>query len=59
VPPELQVRVETFWATDMGWQRRSDLGPDVWEQPDGALYQARPGEEPCIQVLTPLTERDS
>lgn len=42
-------KVETFGAYEMGWRRRTDLGPTVWERPDGTLYHHYNEREPALQ----------
>jgi hypothetical protein len=44
-------------ASQHGWVRRSDLGPRVWEQPDGALYTHCDDHEPMIATLPPANWR--
>ena len=49
-------------ATAHGWVRRSDIGPGVWEKPDGKLYTAPHDEwEPTILSFTmpPIWEKRS
>lgn len=38
-------------ASEHGWVRRSDLGPDVWELPDGTLRRHHSKGEPKIASL--------
>ncbi len=48
-------------APEHGWVRRSDIGPDVWELPDGSFYEARPGETPKLVTCAaraPLTDKE-
>lgn len=35
-------------ATSFGWVRRSDIGHNVWEMPDGRLFKA---ENECVPEL--------
>lgn len=38
-----------------GWVPRPDIGPNVWEMPDGMLYKAHPDEgEPRLATLPGL-----
>ena len=46
-------------ASAHGWVCRPDIGPDVWEMPDGRLYIARPDESvPMILSFSGLSLRD-
>lgn len=38
-------------AKNMGWLRRPELGPNVWELPCGCLYAHFNGGEPRFQVI--------
>lgn len=49
--PDAPIETETFGASEVGWVRRTDLGPDVWELPDGTLRQERHKGEPVIVRL--------
>ena len=41
----------------MGWVRRTDIGPTVWETPDGKLYYHFDQTEPALQVLRDASKR--
>lgn len=42
---------ETVAPNRLGWLKRSDIGPRVWEQPDGQLFQFPPGRPETLVVL--------
>lgn len=41
-------RYVTCPASAQGWMRRSELGANVWERPDGSIYRAENGNEPEV-----------
>lgn len=44
--------VRSYSATECGWMRRRDLGPNVWELPDGTLRKHHNDSEPVIVKIT-------
>jgi hypothetical protein len=49
--PDDPVDVEKHGGAAMGWVRRTDIGPDIWEKPDGNLYRHRNKGEPELAVF--------
>jgi hypothetical protein len=46
-----RVKTHLFDATEMGWNPRPDLGPDIWESPNGRLWQAKPDQVPMFMRM--------
>lgn len=40
--------VQEHAPDDLGWVKRCDLGPKVWEKPDGRLYQFAPAAREIV-----------
>jgi hypothetical protein len=47
-----------YSATERGWVRRSDLGPNAWEKPTGEIYTHYDGSEPVVAVFNPRSTRE-
>jgi hypothetical protein len=45
------VETEAIAPDRVGWLKRSHIGPRVWEQPDGQLFQFPPGRPETLVVL--------
>lgn len=47
----MSTRIRQYLATEKAWVRRRDIGPNVWERPDGSLYAHKDGSEPVITII--------
>lgn len=49
--PNAPALTETVTPDRLGWLKRSDIGPRVWGQPGGHLFQFPPGQPQTLVVL--------